>query len=235
MKQIPMEFAFRSALGREDFLVTEQNKAAITWIDKWPEWSDPFLLVVGPMGAGKSHLAQVWAKNSNAMILHSSDLKDLDINALSQIASQNIILEDIDAHTAEQPFFHLYNLIKENSRFLLMTSRESTRDWNIQLPDLKSRLGAIQIAKIEQPDDSLFAAILLKLFTDRQITVAPEVIQYLITRLERSFSSALEAVTMIDSLSLSEKKRVTIPLVKRVLEAKDKSAQTTLELDKNNG
>jgi DnaA regulatory inactivator Hda len=232
MKQIPMEFAFRSALGREDFLVTEQNKAAITWIDNWPNWPDPFLLVVGPKGAGKSHLAQVWAKNSNAIILQSSDLQDLDINALTQLASQNIILEDIDAQTAEQPFFHLYNLVKENARFLLMTSRQNTRDWDIQLPDLKSRLGAIQIAKIGQPDDGLFAAILVKLFTDRQITVAPDVIQYLIMRLERSFSSALETVTMIDSLSLSEKKRITIPLVKRVLEEDAKSAQTEMKLDK---
>ncbi|WP_025898896.1 HdaA/DnaA family protein [Sneathiella glossodoripedis] len=228
MKQIPLDFAFRSAVGREDFLVTSQNEEAVAWIDNWPNWPNPLLLIIGPSGSGKSHLAHIWAQKSNAVTLKSEDLCDLDINALTEVARHNLILEDIGAGIAEKPLFHLYNLVKENGSSMLMTSRNSVRSWDIQLPDLKSRLGAIQIANIKQPDDSLFAAILLKLFTDRQIAVAPDVIQFLVMRLERSFSSALNAVRLIDSLSLSEKKKITIPLVKRILEAEDNSAQTEI-------
>ena len=197
------------------------NEDAVAWIDRWPVWPNPYLLLVGPKGSGKSHLAHVWASKSNAVFIQAKDLGHLDINALNEISKNNVILEALAAGVNEEVIFHLYNLIKEHKTSLLMTSRDNVSDWAVQLPDLVSRLGAIQIAKIQQPDDQLFAAILLKLFSDRQIQITPEIIQYLVTRLERSFNQALNIVKSLDDLSLTEKRRITIPLIKRVLDTND--------------
>jgi len=222
MKQIPMDFAYRTALGREDFLVSHPNEDAVAWIDRWPDWPGPFLLVIGPEGCGKTHLSQVWANKCGAVTINEDDLDTLDINALSEIAARPLVLENIGFELNEEKLFHLYNLVRENGSSLMMTSSKSVTEWSIKLPDLKSRMGAVQITKISEPDDVLFASILLKLFSDRQLQISPDVIQYLITRLERSFKQAVAIVSELDDLSLAEKRNITIPLVRTLFESKEK-------------
>nr|WP_277346063.1 DnaA/Hda family protein [Sneathiella chinensis] len=141
----------------------------------------------------------------------------MGIEALTDLIRTPIVLENVDATTDEEKLFHLYNLVKENSGFMILTSRTGPAQWDLGLPDLKSRMGAIQIVRITEPDDSLFAAVLLKLFTDRQLSVSPDVLQYLIARLERSFGEAQRVVAAIDELSLAEKRKITIPLVRNLL------------------
>jgi len=220
MRQIPLDFSYRAALGREDFLVSTPNEQAVAWIDRWSDWPGPFLLLVGPRGCGKTHLAHVWAAKSNAVLISAGDLERLDINELTALADNNLVLEDLGTGISEDNLFHLYNLIRMSGNFLLMSSQQPVSGWNIQLPDLASRLGAIQIVRIDEPDDMLFSSILLKLFADRQIQVTPDVIQYLIMRLERSFEEALRIVTALDGLSLAEKRKITIPFVRSLLERK---------------
>ncbi|MBL4666914.1 MAG: hypothetical protein JKY04_06005 [Sneathiella sp.] len=222
MKQIPMDFAYRSALGREDFLVSAPNENAVAWIDRWPEWPGPFLLVTGPEGCGKTHLSQVWANKCGAVSIDQEDLSELDINALNQLSARPLVLENITPGLNEQKLFHLYNMVRENDSFLMMTSCLSVVGWDLELLDLKSRMGAVQIAAIEEPDDVLFASILLKLFSDRQLQITPEIIQYLVTRLERSFKAAVDVVSELDGLSLAEKRKITIPLVRTLFENKEK-------------
>ncbi len=218
MKQLPLEFAFRTAQGRQDFLVSAANADAVAWLDKWPNWAGHFMLLTGPVGCGKTHLTHVWGAQSEALRIDSDDLNAIDISELHKLTQSNVILENVEKGIDENKFFHLYNLIKENGTYLLMTSRFNIPEWEIKLPDLVSRLGTVQIARIGEPDDVLFASILLKLFSDKQIQVTPDVVQYLVTRLERSFAAALNIVTSLDSLSLAEKRKITIPLVKSVLD-----------------
>jgi len=221
MKQLPLNFETRTALGREDFLVSAANEAAVAWIDRWPDWPGPFLLIMGPQRSGKTHLSHVWAEKSGATTLTHEDLASLDINAMSEIASNPIVLEDLGSDMEEQKLFHLYNLVKEKGGFLLMTAQKPVSEWGLALPDLKSRMGAVQVVRIGEPDDALFGAVLLKLFSDRQLQVSPELLQYLITRLERSFEAANTIVEKVDRLSLAEKRDVTIPLVRSILDKEE--------------
>lgn len=218
--QIPMDLAFRTALGRENFLVASPNAEAVKWIDQWPEWPSNFLLVMGPEGCGKTHLCHVWAERANAVTITVEDLENKDMAELADLVSTPLVLEDIGDRLPENKFFHLYNLVKEAKGSLLMTSKSAVSEWKIKLPDLQSRLGAIQVTRIGEPDDMLFASILLKLFSDRQLQVSPDAVQYLMTRLERSFREALHIVSALDDLSLSKKRKITIPLIRDLLEIK---------------
>ncbi|MEP3246078.1 MAG: DNA replication protein [Sneathiella sp.] len=217
-EQLPLDLAWRAAHGREDFLVADPNKEAVAWIDRWPDWPGNILLLVGPEGCGKTHLSHVWKRRVNAEIMRCDELASLDLDEIVKRAEQALVLEDLGTDLPEDKLFHLYNLVREKKSSLLMTSRMDVREWNISLPDLKSRMGAIQIARIQEPDDILFASILLKLFSDRHLQIGPEVIQYLMTRLERSFGQARHMVSSIDGLSLSQKRRITIPLIRDLLE-----------------
>lgn len=215
--QIPMDFAYRTAFGRDNFLVASPNEEAVAWIDRSPDWPDNILLLIGPEGSGKTHLCEVWKQKTGAQVLSLDELSALDISELASLASTALILEDLGAGIPQEKLFHLYNLLKEKGGSLLMTSQFPVSAWDLTLADLKSRMGAIQITQIREVDDTLFASILLKLFSDRQLQVSPEVVQYLITRLERSFSEARRIVSVLDGLSLSEKRKITIPLVRGLL------------------
>lgn len=215
--QIPMDFAYRTAFERDNFLVAPPNEEAVAWIDRWPDWPDNILLLIGPEGSGKTHLCEVWKQKNGAQALSCDELSALDISDLASMASTALILEDLGFGIPQEKLFHLYNLLKEKGGSLLMTSQLPVSAWDLTLADLKSRMGAIQITQIKEVDDTLFASILLKLFSDRQLQVSPEVVQYLITRLERSFSEARRIVSALDGLSLSEKRKITIPLVRDLL------------------
>jgi chromosomal replication initiation ATPase DnaA len=137
---------------------------------------------------------------------------------LTDAAAGPVMLEDVDTGIDEAKLFHLYNLVQERGGFLLMTATRPVAAWGLTLADLKSRMGAVQIVTIREPDDGLFAAVLVKLFADRQLAVAPDVLHYLTARLERSFVAARRVVSELDSLSLAGKRAVTVPLVRELLE-----------------
>lgn len=214
--QLTLNFDHRVALTGEDFLVSECNREAIEWIDAWPAWPAPALVIVGPAGSGKSHISAVFAVKTGARLVAADGLEF----AAAQVDS-DVIIEDVETildSQHEEPLLHLYNAVQEAGFRLLMTAQEAPTRWGVQLPDLRSRLNAAMTVEIGPPEDTLISALLVKLFMDRQLNVTSDVIAYTVSRMERSFLAARQIVSAADELALAEKKGVTIPLMKRVLE-----------------
>lgn len=220
MSQLPLPLGHRAALGREDFLVAPGNQEAVAWLDRWPDWPAPAVVLHGPPGCGKSHLAQVFAATSGARVIKGSPDLVLDPPAVLH-GVRAVVIDDADraleAGMAEGSLFHLYNAAKEAGRHLLLTARRPVAAWGIRLPDLASRLNAAPAAAISPPDDAVMAAVLIKMFSDRQLRIGTEVIAYLLRHMERSFAAARAVVEAADRLSLAERRNITVPLLRRLL------------------
>jgi chromosomal replication initiation ATPase DnaA len=215
--QLPLDLPHRIALGREDFLVGNANQVAVALVDSWPNWSTPVAILVGPAGSGKTHLSEVWRTLSGATVVNVSELAQADLPEL--VAAKAVLLEDIDCLTeeAEVSLFHLINLVKEERAHLLLTSKAGPAQIKVVLPDLASRLRAAITAELGAPDDLLLAAILKKLFQDRQLPVPEATIRYLSVHMDRSIAVAQTLVGEIDKAALAGKRRITVPLVAEVL------------------
>lgn len=219
-RQIPFDLGHRTALAREDFLIAPSNQDAVAWIDLWPEWPAPCLIIYGPVASGKSHLAAVWGEKANAACVRPDTLNDSSVRDIAKVA-RHIILEDADKLIGnvegEKGLFHLYNLFKEEKRSILITLSEPPVRRSFALPDLASRLRAAPCVAIREPDDMLLGAILVKLFNDRQLRVGADVIRYILSHMERSFESARLLVDRADRKAMSEKKPVSVATVKEIL------------------
>jgi DnaA regulatory inactivator Hda len=218
--QLPLAFEHRAAFGGEDFLVAPGNREAVAWIDRWPDWPAPVLVIHGPAGCGKTHLAQVFRARACARPLGADDL---DAARPADLADgwPAFIVDDAEAlldARREEAMFHLYNALAESGRHLLMAARHPPSQWRLRLPDLASRLQAGVAVAIGAPDDALIAALLVKLFADRQLRVEEAVIAFMVQRMERTFEAARRLVAAIDALALAERRNITVPLVRRVLE-----------------
>ncbi len=222
-RQLVLDLPARPALGREDFFVSPANALALAQVDAWPDWPARRLAVTGPAGAGKTHLAHVWAARSGALILSAGDLESLDPAAVEPDAA--LAVEDSDRLAAlpddvrrrsEETLFHLCNLLAAEGS-LMLTGLVAPGFWDVALPDLASRLRTAGVARIEAPDDALLSAVMVKLFADRQIEVGPELIRYLLGRIERSFASAEAAVAALDRAGLARKRAITPRLAADVL------------------
>jgi len=216
MTQLVFDLPHRPALGREDFLVAPSNAKATALIDAWPQWPSPVLVVVGPQGSGKSHLAEVWRAASGAIRAVSGDLAVERVPELLQRGAA--VIEDLPgAGFEERALFHLLNLAREQGAFVLLTSSDYPAHWPVALPDLETRLKAAPVALLEAPDDALLRAVLVKLFADRQLTVSDDVLSYLIARMERSLAAANRLVAELDRTAFAAKSGITKPLAGRVL------------------
>lgn len=192
----------------EDYLLSRSNAAAVELVDRWPNWVHPAAVVVGPPGAGKTHLAHVWAARSGAGSIPAADLSDDAIALLSRHGA--LVVEDIDRTPFDhRVLFHLLNLTREKGFTVLVTSRQAPGELDIALPDLRSRLRALPLATIEAPDEPLLKAVLVKLFADRQLDVEPHVIGYLALHMDRSMQAANEVVAEADRLALAKQRRVS--------------------------
>jgi chromosomal replication initiation ATPase DnaA len=216
-RQLALALAHEESLAREDFLTGASNADALNLIERWPDWPDRVLALVGPEGAGKSHLAAIWAETSGARRLSAHALGETDL--LHALATSALVVEDAGADVNERALFHLINLVREEEAWLLITTRSAPGRWSIALPDLASRLRAIPAVPLTAPDDALLRSVLLKLFADRQLAVDDALITYLVTRIERSFAAAKAAVELLDQEALRLKRPVTRALAAEVLGA----------------
>ena len=228
LRQLTLDLPQRPALGREDFVVAPCNETAVAWIDRWPDWPQPVLAVHGPPGAGKSHLAQVWRRASRAQEVSPEAFETGDPPELvgAELAGEGeaVLIEDVDRLLAagdparEERLLHLYNLVLEARGQILMTAAAAPARWPCGLPDLRSRLAAAHAVALGPPDDRLIEALLIKLFSDRQLRVSGPVVRYLLPRVERSFAALRALVGAIDEAALSNHRDISVSLVRRVLE-----------------
>ena len=216
--QLSFDIPARPALGRGDFYVTESNAVAMGLIDTWPAWPSGKLLLVGPHGSGKTHLAHVWCAESGAHMIASRDLAQADV---ARLCDGPVCVEDVERvagePTAEEALFHLHNLVLANGHTLLMTAATPPSGWPLDLPDLASRMIGTTVAKLTPPDDLLLSAVLAKLFSDRQIVPMPDVIPYLVRWMPRSFAAAGHVVAHLDKEALGTPKGVTRSLARLAL------------------
>ena len=219
-RQLAFDLPSRPLLRRADFVVTPVNALVLAAQDEWGGWPLGKMLLVGPSGSGKSHLAQIWAANCGAQVIAEWDLARLDLGTLPEMP---ICLEDAEAiggrSDAEQALFHLHNLQAERGQPLLITAASPPRDWGLRLPDLVSRMQACALTRLDPPDDALLSALLAKLFADRQIAVGPALIPYLIGRMDRSFAAAQALVADLDARALAAGRPITRALAADALDS----------------
>ena len=215
-RQLAFDLPLDSRHGVEDFLVGPSNEAAYGLIERWPAWPEAWLRLTGPEGAGKTHLAAIWARAARAWTIAARELDEAKVPHL--VSGGALVVEDCDAGALDEPaLFHLMNAMKARGGSLLLTARRQPDLWGLRVPDLLSRLRLAPSATIEPPDDGLLRAVLVKLFIDRQLVVDTAVIDALALRMERSFAAARQVVDRLDRLALERGRRVTRPLVQEVL------------------
>lgn len=222
-EQLGLELPSVPALGRADFLVAPSNAVAVAMIENAPAEK---LVLTGPDGAGKTHLTHVWASRRDARIVAALHLPEHDIPELAQRAVAVEDVPDIAADPAAQTaLFHLHNLVLAEGHALLLTGRGPVRDWGLTLPDLVSRIAGAPSAALELPDDTLLAAVLAKLFADRQVTPKADLIPYLIRRMDRSFAAARDLVERLDAASLAQKRPISRTLAGALLDKDNRAAR----------
>jgi chromosomal replication initiation ATPase DnaA len=215
-RQLALALPHAESLSRDDFLEGPANAAALALIDSWPDWPNRIMLLAGPEGSGKSHLAAVWAEQAGA---RSTTAHALTATAVpGALATGALVVEDLNpSGFDERALFHLMNLAREDQAFVLITARVPPAAFQVELRDLRSRLRAVPVVTLLPPDDQLFRALIVKFCADRQLSVDETVVSYLVTRIERSFAAAQRAVELLDSEALRLGRPVTRALAAELL------------------
>ena len=215
-RQLALALPHAESLSRDDFLEGPANAAALALIDSWPDWPNRIMLLAGPEGSGKSHLAAVWAEQAGA---RSTTAHALTAAAVpGALATGALVVEDLNpSNFDERALFHLMNLAREDQAFVLITARVPPAAFQVELRDLRSRLRAVPVVTLLPPDDQLFRALIVKFCADRQLSVDETVVSYLVTRIERSFAAARQAVELLDTEALRLGRPVTRTLAAELL------------------
>lgn len=213
-RQLAFALAHAESFTRDDFLEGPANAAGLALVDRWPDWPNQTMFLVGPEGSGKSHLASIWAEQSGARSTSAHALTAAEVPGA--LATGALVIEDLKAADIdERALFHLLNLAREEDAFVLMTARTSPTE--VELRDLRSRLRAVPAVELLPPDDHLFRALIVKFCADRQLAVDETVVSYLTTRLERSYAAVRQAVELLDTEALRLGRPVTRALAAELL------------------
>lgn len=218
--QLPLAFEAKRSYARADFVPGAANEEALALIEAWPQWPVRVCAVWGPQGSGKTHLAEIWRAQAQAIAL---PVRALSVEMVADLVpARGYLVDDADAVEGGAALFHLLNFVNQSDGWLLMTGSEPPQHWPTQVPDLHSRLTAVPGVALQAPDEALIARVLLKLFGDRQLKLPEALIDYLVPRLRRSFADAERIVVLIDTLALQQKRNVSVEIgaqALRLLEA----------------
>lgn len=216
VRQLSFDLPQQVSLGPDDFFVSSANEQAFAMVSDWQAWPLGKLALIGPRGSGKSHLARVWQSLAGAQVLRSPEL----VAGPMPAPSAHVVIEDMEhlPIAAEEHLFHLHNHLGQTGGRLLLTSDQTPSRWPIALPDLASRMQGTAVIRLDDPDDRLLAALLMKLFADRQLSPPPDVITYLAARIERSHAAAARVVALLDDAALADRRDLTRAFVRSVLD-----------------
>jgi len=222
-EQLPLAFEHGSATGRDDLLVSERMAAAVSIVDAWPNWPSPVVILAGPEGSGKSHLAQIFRDISGA-----ADILPQPGEGASEAAAVGpVLFEDADRQGFDEvELFHVINAVRQHGKTLLITARSFPPSWNVQLADLNSRLKAATVVEIGAPDEELLGQLITKFFADRQLYIDDKIVGYIVSRMERSFLAAQVVVDRMDRLALARRVKITRSLAAEVLETLEAAGAT---------
>jgi chromosomal replication initiation ATPase DnaA len=215
LEEEPDQFRFdlstAPAMSRNDFVAGAANREALAWIDAWPDWPGRALLLWGPSGCGKSHLAAIWRDRAGGRVWRPG------VDEANSATGRAAVVEDLTAGASEETLLHLFNLVSETGGWLLLTAAAPPARMSIVLPDLRSRLLAAPAVEIGLPDDELLAAVIEKLFSDRQIRPERDVVPFLLPRIERSYSGARDIVRRLDKAAMADRRKVSVSLARENL------------------
>lgn len=234
-KQYAFSFNTRTEYSRADFMVSECNQEALNMVEMWPNWPFFAVLIYGPQGCGKTHLAHIFGEHIckhlktpfKLKIINAQDLKGKNLTKLHR-ENPCLAVENLSPKADNETLFHLFNLYQNEGGFILFTSPLAPARMNFPLADLKSRLKIIPSVAVTKPDDDMLSALIIKLFTDRQITITPEVLSYILSNTERSFSYVQHLVAEADAISLTYQCAVTVNVIKKALKVLNTNLQPEL-------
>lgn len=206
--QLLLDIGLSGSMSRDDLVVSRSNLAAVSLIERWPNWPGPAVVLAGPPGSGKTHLATIWREMAAARACDPGALTDADLDAAQ--SGEALLLDGVQpGGFDENALFHILNAVRANGGSVLMTSSHWPGAWQVATPDLRSRIQAATTVEIGEPDDDLLIGVMTKLFADRQIMVEASVIRYIASRIERSLASVQAIVDRLDKASLERKTRIT--------------------------
>ena len=216
LNQLLLDFDYEQNFRDDDFYVGKSNYYPFELINKWPKWEKNFLNISGEKFSGKTHLVNIFLKKFSGIRIESNLLKDENLKVIKPY--QNIVLEDLTLNVDEKLIYSLFNIIDQDNKFLIITSSKPIPEINFSLEDLRSRTKNCLLAKIENPDDELMFALILKNLSDRQITLDKKLIDFIIKRIERSYGKIFEFIYKIDKISLKKKKSIDFKIINEALE-----------------
>ena len=216
LNQLLLDFDYEQNFKDDDFYVGKSNFYAFEMINKWPKWEKNFLNINGEKFSGKTHLVNIFLKKFKGIRIDVNSLNNENLKSIKPY--QNIVLEDLNLNINEKLIYSLFNIIDQDNKFLIVTSMKPISEINFQLDDLRSRTKNCLFANIQNPDDELMFALILKNLSDRQITLDKKLIDFIIKRIERSYGKIFEFIYKIDKISLKKKKSIDFKIINEALE-----------------
>ena len=215
LNQTIIKFGYEENFKDQDFFISNSNKHIFNLLDAWPKWEKNFLNIIGEKFSGKTHIINIFLEKFKGIKISS---KKLDNEFLKKIKIyQNIILEDLDEAVDENLLFTFLNIIDQDNKYLIITTKKPVSNMEFKLKDLKSRSSNFLLLNIEKPDDELIFALILKNLSDRQISIEKKLIDYVIKRIDRSYSKIFDFIYKIDEISLKKKKSIDLKIIKEAL------------------
>ncbi len=210
-----IKFDYDQNFKNEDFYVSKSNEHIFNLIEKWPKWERNFLNISGEKFSGKTHLVNIFLKKFNGIKFEANLLNDNNLKEIK--VYQNIVLENLNNNINERLLFTLLNIIEQDNKYLIITSEKPIVNYKFDLKDLVSRSKNFLLQNIDKPDDELMFALILKNLSDRQISLDKKIIQFIIKRIDRSYSKIFDFIYKVDEVSLKKKKSIDLKIVKEVL------------------